>query len=170
MGVSRFEKFRWISENLLKQPVTEDYLQSQGKRFSEICFEQIINAPFIPGVLSVLEWCKHNAQAFVVSGTPEGELKLIIAQRDLEGFFVEVCGTPRVKVEISKELLSRYRLDPTTCWFIGDGHTDQEAAYEVGIPFVAVDSIEMHAHWSALAGKLWLVNDLREVANFLYGV
>ena len=40
LGISRFDKFRWIYENLLDRPLAATELDELGRRFSELVFDE----------------------------------------------------------------------------------------------------------------------------------
>lgn len=65
---------------------------------------------------------------FVVSGTPQDELRRITDLRGISRHFTGVYGSPRKKEEITNEMLDRHQLDVDKCLFIGDAMTDYDAA------------------------------------------
>src|SRR5690606_5760492 len=84
LGVSRYKKFAWIYRELLKKPVTETLLDALGARFSQIVYEQILRAPFVPGARETLAACaSRGVPVFIISGTPHDELHRILAAREL---------------------------------------------------------------------------------------
>ena len=52
MGISRYLKFGYIFENILHLSLSKELEEELGQRFSEIVFEEILNAPFVPGAVS----------------------------------------------------------------------------------------------------------------------
>jgi phosphoglycolate phosphatase-like HAD superfamily hydrolase len=106
----------------------------------------------VPGAEAAL--AAHGAlgmPAFVASGTPDDELRMIVSHRGLTGAFHEVHGAPREKPEIVRDLLARHHLAPDQVLFIGDGMSDYRAACEVGLEFLARDTPALHADWERLA-------------------
>ncbi len=138
-GISRFEKFRYYYNNLLNRPVSDAELKLLGAEFSSLVMEEVLNAPFIPGALATLDnLLVRGIPAFVVSGTPEEEVRHIVKERSLSQYFVEVYGSPRKKVEIITDILARKAYDASRCVFLGDAMTDYEAAKESGVNFVGI--------------------------------
>ncbi len=138
-GVSRFEKFRYYYQNLLNQNIDEDTLINLGKQFSNLVVEKVITSPFIPGALETLKRLKEEAiPAFVVSGTPDEEIKEIVRRKDLSPFFIEVHGSPRKKWDITQEILSKYSYISRDCIFIGDAMSDYEAADKTNMNFLGI--------------------------------
>ena len=138
-GISRFEKFRHYYENILKIPMDEEKLIFLGKEFSKIVLDEVIASPFIPGAMETLEELKRlNISSYLVSGTPDEEMLLIVETKGLSLFFEEVHGSPRLKDEIIIDLLHRKGYEPSKCLFIGDAMTDYNAAQKTGTCFLGI--------------------------------
>lgn len=151
MGISRFKKFAWIHEHVLRTPLTDTGSRVLGERFSSLALEKVLAAPFVPGAADALLMLAARFPLFVASGTPQEELDLIVDRRGLRLRFREVHGTPREKPEILTDLLRRYALAPTQLLFIGDGMSDYKAAHATGVEFLARDTPALHDQWSALS-------------------
>lgn len=135
-GVSRFEKIRHYHRDLIGAPLDEEQVQEWCGRFSALVLDAVVAAPFVPGARELLEACHRRYPCFVVSGTPQEEMELIVRRKGLEEFFVEVHGSPRTKTEIVRQLLAAHRLDPAGVLFLGDAMADYEAAAAAGTAFV----------------------------------
>lgn len=135
-GMSRFQKFRHYHEEFLRIPAGPETIDGLAERFGELVEDAVVNALPVPGALEFLEAHAGTAPAFIVSGTPEDELKRIVQRRGLSRFFQEVCGSPASKTDILRQLIDRHRLDPARCLMIGDALGDAEAAFSVGMAFV----------------------------------
>jgi phosphoglycolate phosphatase-like HAD superfamily hydrolase len=165
-GISRYQKFEWIYKNLFDQTLTEDKKQELGQRFSDIVLQHVIEAKFIPGALALLAYLlDHNIPAFVASGTPEDELKLIVEQRELNKYFVGVFGSPSKKPVIVNRIERNWKIPSGEMLFIGDATTDYYAAQETGTDFFAVDSEELNAFWKK--EKVKLTSDLHEIIHHM---
>lgn len=137
-GVSRYKKFQWIYENLLDRSYSEDEGERLSAAFTKLVFEKILAAPFVPGTNAFLEVLKERQVPMTIaSGTPQAELELIVAQRELEGYFGFVGGTPREKPELISVAMKKFGAEPTSTLMIGDATTDQGAAEIVGCRFLA---------------------------------
>lgn len=135
-GVSRFEKIRYYYKNILQKPLSEEELDKLCDRFSNIVVDKVVNSPFVPGAKEFLEKYYQRYKFYVVSGTPQDELRQIVKRKNLERFFRKVMGSPRNKTELTKETLSQDNFDRNQVVFIGDAITDYEAACNTGIKFV----------------------------------
>ena len=162
-GISRYDKFKWITENLLKLDYSKKQELDLGERFASIVTQKVIDSPFVAGFEKMIESIRNKEiYCVVASGTPEVELHSIIQKKQLSDFFDEVHGSPRKKDEIVLEVLSRKKFDRSECLFFGDASTDFEAAELVGIDFFARLTSELDHYWSDVSYKFG-VNDFRNI-------
>lgn len=136
MGISRFIKFRYIFDNLLKKKLRPKIEKQLGERFTAIISEKIKSVPFVKGSLEFLKENQGKYKMFVASGTPEGELKEVAELRGVAGYFAEMHGSPRTKQDIVLDILARYNLEPSDTVFVGDAESDYLAAKLTGVSFV----------------------------------
>ena len=154
LGISRFKKFEWIAANVLGQPLTEDGKAALGERFTELALAKVLAAPMVPGAERALAELAPRMPLFVASGTPQGELDLIVDRRGLRGSFREVWGTPAEKPAIVQDLLARHALAPAEVLFIGDGLSDHKAAVATGLHFLARTTPPLHEDWVKLGVRM----------------
>jgi len=135
-GVSRYEKFKYFYKKILNIPITEENLTKLGKEFSGMVLQKVIDSAYIQGAMETLELLHlEKVPCFVVSGTPEEEINLIIQAKSLTFYFEEIHGAPRTKFTILKDILSRKKYPPTSSLYLGDAMTDFEAARKAGVNF-----------------------------------
>ncbi len=138
-GVSRFEKFRYYYEHILKRSITDYEIEELGKAFSSLVVEEVIASPFIDGALESLEQLKEKAvPIYLVSGTPEPEMIEIAGKKGIADFFVEIHGSPQKKWDAVADLLARKGYDSSRCIFLGDAMSDYEAAKRNGMHFIGI--------------------------------
>lgn len=135
-GVSRFEKFKIYHEQYLKIPIDQKEVERLSAMFSEIVLNKVVSAPYIDGVIDFIHSTQSQYDHFVISGTPDGEMKEIINRRKIRNLFIEVMGSPKTKVEWINDLVSRGKISIDTSVFIGDATTDYNAAKTTGMNFV----------------------------------
>lgn len=164
-GISRYLKFRYFYDKILGQELSAQKEAELGEQFSRIVLEQILNAPLVPGAIEFLNQNKDGYDFFIVSGTPEKELQNIIASRQLNRFFREVCGTPGEKAELIENILGKYSFERKEAVLIGDAESDRVAAEKVGVFFIARTSPE-----SQLEDCRWKINDLTELDTILENI
>lgn len=138
-GVSRFKKFEYYYTYLLHKPLDQETMDDLGKQFNRLVLDKVLASPFIPGAGETLNQLKeHHIPAFVASGTPDEELKLIVEKKDLAEYFLEIHGSPRKKDDIILDIAKRYDYSLSQCLFIGDAMTDYKAAKATGTDFLGV--------------------------------
>ena len=138
-GIPRWEKLRHCLETIAEQTPNDEELTRMGQAFADLVIDEVVAAPLIAGALPTLEQLRTaSVPAFVVSGTPEDEMRLIVERKGLQSWFVEVHGSPRPKTEIVRDILDRLSYTPDRCLFIGDALADYRAAQETGLHFLGI--------------------------------
>ena len=138
-GLSRYVKFQWTYDTIIKQPLSDEMMQSLGRQFSEIVEHEVVKCPYIEGAIESIDWLhKWNVPMYIVSGTPQDELRRITAARGLDPKFTGVFGSPRLKPDIVRAVLAERGFSPGRCLFIGDAMTDYKCANETGLQFLGI--------------------------------
>jgi len=126
-GMSRFDKLplylQWAGEIPNSQRVNQFC-----KRFSQLCLQGVINAPWVPGVENYLRNNPNRQMFILVSATPQEELEQILQALNIKDCFLSILGAPLSKNEAIHIMLERYALNPQECLMIGDARADLEAA------------------------------------------
>ena len=135
-GVSRYEKFRHITTEILGGTYYRRGRRRLGKRFSELVLDEVLACPFVPGAQALLERRAGELPLFVASGTPEGELRTIASARGVADWFAGIYGTPPTKAEIIGRVLDQTALAPDDVVMIGDARTDLDGAQTAGVRFI----------------------------------
>ena len=151
LGVSRFEKIRWVYRELLGEDLHPCEAERLAERFSELVFQRVLSCEFVPGALDLLRQLEGRIDCYVASGTPQSELDVIVDRRGLRRFFTAVWGAPRSKTDILTSLVSALHLAPQQLLFIGDGRSDFDAAEATGVRFLARSTPATLADWRSLA-------------------
>jgi phosphoglycolate phosphatase-like HAD superfamily hydrolase len=107
-----------------------------GRRFSSLVEDAVVAADWVAGAKAFLDAHCGHLPMFVISGTPEEELRRITARRGMDGYFVSVRGSPPVKEPIILELLAEHGLERDRVLFVGDTMTDYRAATATGVAFL----------------------------------
>lgn len=116
--------------------MTDDELAALCEQYSADVVDRVIASDPIPGSMEFLEDHRTGPAMYVVSGTPEDELRPIVQARGLTDYFNGVFGSPRTKDAIVREVLAERGFAPGECVFIGDAPTDHRAAAETGLHFI----------------------------------
>jgi len=135
-GVSRFEKFNYIHREILKLPLPEAEFNALCRRFADLVVNRVLAVNFVAGAREFLEQYHERLDLFVVSGTPDDEIRAIVRARGLDRFFKGVYGSP-VKTGVwTGKILGdgSYRYEEVV--WVGDALSDWDAAREHGIRFI----------------------------------
>jgi beta-phosphoglucomutase-like phosphatase (HAD superfamily) len=136
LGTSRFDKIRYIYEHILGEDLPPDEYRNLINRFADLVLGKVLRAPFVPGAPEFLEGFHLKLPLYVVSATPEDEIRFIVEERGLSRFFRGVCGAPKTKADCMREILASSGAEPGSAVYVGDAPNDLQAAKAVGIRFV----------------------------------
>lgn len=137
-GISRIDKIQYSHAHFVGTPLSENELEDWGRRYSKLVVDRVIAAPWIRGAEEFFIEMQGRCRIFVISGTPEDELKRVIEARKMSHYFNEILGSPIKKPDHIRALLAAYQLEPASCLFIGDALTDYHAARKTGLHFLGV--------------------------------
>jgi phosphoglycolate phosphatase len=136
MGLSRYDKFRHITTEILGRPYSAEDERRLGERFSELVVDEVVRCPFVAGAPELLKRLAGELPLFVASATPEEEVRHIVALRGLEALFDGVYGTPATKGEILRRIVLEREFDRGEVVMVGDARSDLNGAREAGVRFV----------------------------------
>lgn len=166
-GMSRFDKFRYIYEKILQEPLTQLKFDELSDRFALIVFEAVLITPFVPGAEEFLKKYHKKVPLYIVSATPENELNEIVKKRGLLPYFQNVFGAPRKKSDCIREILESTGASPASVLFIGDARNDLEAAKVSGVRFVGRVKIGDKNHFLGATGVDVIIPDLFSLGQFI---
>ncbi|MEQ8664778.1 MAG: HAD hydrolase-like protein [Rhodospirillales bacterium] len=165
-GISRYEKIRHYEAVIQGRPADEKAIEKKAGQFAELVVDAVVDSPFIAGAEQALERLKGVCPLFVVSGTPQDELRTIVERRRLSGIFDGVYGSPATKSAILEVLLTENDLDRRSAAMIGDAITDFDAAMDNEVPFVGVVGA---GHPSPFPPGTLIIEDLTMLPEILTG-
>ena len=137
-GMTRVEKFRHYHSKYLDKNLNDEEMANLCRRFSELVVDEVVAAPEIQGAGEFLTKWHKRLPCFVISATPEEEIRKIVQRRGMAGYFREVLGAPVEKERNLRSLLKRYRFSPSKCCFFGDAAGDYQAARACGTYFIGI--------------------------------
>ena len=133
-GISRYEKIPlylgWAGE-----PANTDQVEEFCDRFSNIVQQDVIDSPWVPGVLEYLRSNYQHQYFILITGTPQEEIERILQELEIAHFFREIHGAPKAKVTVVNDVLSRLNFSPEQALVVGDSETDLEAAKKNNVIF-----------------------------------
>ncbi|MDR2733143.1 MAG: HAD family phosphatase [Spirochaetota bacterium] len=142
-GISRYRKIpmylrEYCADPRVGTPDEQTLVDELLADFANRVYAGVLAAPFVPGVENFIRDC--NTQGIplaVVSGTPEEEMRSLIADMGMRVNFAAIYGSPRGKKELLLAALHDFALQPGETVFVGDSINDYTPAVELGIPFAA---------------------------------
>ncbi len=146
-GINRLVKFAWFFEEFLGKKATEDDLKEWGKRFEELTLEAVKVSPLVPGIEDVLKTWAGKMPIYVCSGAPQDELSYILTQRNLHGYFTEICGAPPSKTPLLESIIRKAKANPAEVLMVGDTGTDSAAAEACGTLFYGRGKLFQNTQW-----------------------
>ncbi len=146
-GISRFEKVRFLVDDVLGQPDDVALVQQLVLQYGLIVRGQLMDCALCDGVVEFLEAIGSSGKDMhVVSGGLESELRDIFKARSLDKYFSSICGSPRTKGKIMQDLLGRAKL-PFPALFFGDSELDHATAKCFGCDFVFISRYTDLCNW-----------------------
>ncbi|MEN6576878.1 MAG: HAD-IA family hydrolase [Phycisphaerales bacterium] len=139
-GLSRYGKIRHLYENILRQPISDDWVTALAREYSRIVTAEIIRARSVEGSLEFLAEHRGRFEFAIISGSDQEELRQVCRARGIDQYFRAILGSPKEKKENIAVLLSQEKWDPRTCLYVGDSQNDHDAAVEAGIDFIGRSS------------------------------
>jgi HAD superfamily hydrolase (TIGR01549 family) len=164
-GLSRFEKFRYIYQRILSAELTEEALERLCLDFNKLVVDKVVAADYVKGAKEFLDYCKSRYKMYIVSGTPEGEIREIVARRGLGQYFAQVYGSPENKWELIAKVLSKDSLNTDEVLFIGDSKNDLQAALQTKVRFVA-RAPEGGGEWLNSEYISFIFSDFRQLRDY----
>jgi HAD superfamily hydrolase (TIGR01549 family) len=134
-GLSRYEKLRRIYRDYLHLPLSDEEMCRLDGEFRDLVAQAMTTCPFVRGARELIERQAAERPLFIASGTPENELREVVAARELSQYFAGVYGSPRPKAELLQVILRQLDAPADAVLFIGDSIVDYEAALAAGVPF-----------------------------------
>lgn len=136
-GKSRVRHIRSFYEEILKQPISEPFLEAEVERFAAICEPLCATARWREGSREFVSQCRQNGiPTYVLSGTPQAELEAMLSSNGAAGLFDTIIGSPPAKPESLDRILAETGVPAQRAVFIGDAEADRLAAAHARVHFV----------------------------------
>jgi len=137
-GMTRVDKFYHYYREFLGKQLDEAELQRLCNDFSCLVVDEVTSAPEITGAENFLKKWHNTVKCFVVSATPDEEIKEIVKRRGIDIYFHQILGSSCSKSDNVNYLLNKYELAPRQCLFFGDAESDYQAAMACRINFMGI--------------------------------
>jgi phosphoglycolate phosphatase-like HAD superfamily hydrolase len=108
--------------------------------YGAFCERQILDMLKSSRIMPLLDGLKAKGYAlFIASATPEINLISMLAKSPFARVFEAVCGRPRSKAAILRDICQTHGWSPHEVIMVGDGELDSQGAVEFGCRFIGVD-------------------------------
>jgi beta-phosphoglucomutase len=168
-GMSRFDKFRHIYTTILHEDLSKDQFEKLSRRFSVLVEDAVAQAPFVDGALDFLDTMSQRYQLYIVSATPQDELKRIVDQKGISPYFSGVFGSPTKKIDHILKIVTDKNLSPKEVLFVGDAVNDWDAAQKSGIGFIGRIKPGDPNRFANLPDVEYTITTLHDLIKYLEG-
>jgi phosphoglycolate phosphatase-like HAD superfamily hydrolase len=157
-GESRYKKFNYLIENILKKKASINEVQRLSKKFSNITVDNILSATIADKIYE-LRNKTIDKKWLVVSGSDQEELRGIFNKREISDLFDGgIFGSPDTKDTILKRELEVGNIfNPAL--FIGDSITDFKASKNAKMDFVFLTKWSGINNWEDFLDEESLILD-----------
>jgi len=162
-GISRFEKIRHIYSEILNKELSDASYDQLCQEFGNLVFEKVLKANWITGAKEFILDHYDRIDLFIISGTPENEMKKIVELRGLQAYFQGVYGSPETKDSLGNSIIEKHSLKPSEIIFVGDASTDFEAAKFIGTKLVGVSTDSQNP----FPPDTNLIQDIRNLTDYI---
>jgi phosphoglycolate phosphatase-like HAD superfamily hydrolase len=168
-GTSRRRLFEWLVQTAGAPREGVD-VESLVQGYASGLYSAYVRCPTTPGMLGVLDRIRDaGIPMFIVSGSDQTELRSVMKEKGLDGYFVDILGSPTGKPAHIEAIAERLGIDEAargSLMFVGDAEADLRAADATGTRFVYMDHYStakpgMRAHWAGRGFER--IRDLREL-------
>jgi HAD superfamily hydrolase (TIGR01549 family) len=164
-GISRYAKFRFFFEQVIKQPLNGNEERELDVQFSRLVEDKVVKASWVAGAKEFLDQWHEQIPLYVSSGMPNDELKRIVIRRNMEHYFRCIQGSPASKAEILRSVADQLNVAPSRVLMIGDAMADLEGARQAGTAFLARARPDRHNLF--VSSEVPAIPDLKELANWI---
>ena len=169
VGLSRFDKFPRIYEEILGLPFPDGESERLDRRLTELVFEGVATCAFVPGARELIERRSRELPFFVASATPQQEMRALVEARGLAAWIASTYGSPARKADNLVRIAAEAGCPAASILFVGDSDSDQHAAREAGVRFVGRVPPGQPSPFEPEDG-LQLVSDLAELDRIWDGL
>lgn len=164
-GISRYPKFVWYIEEVLKQEATKELVQEYLEAFSLAVSKGLLRCKVADG-LQELRAANPDTKWLVVSGGDQAEIRKLFNDRELVTLFDGgLFGSPDNKDTILKREIESDNIT-FPALFIGDSKYDYESSRRAGLDFVFLSDWTDVPDWESFT-KENNIQVLRNISAFI---
>ncbi len=140
-GLSRYAKFRYFFEEILKESVTDATIEKMAASFSIIMRKYLVNPDLlIKDSMNFVRLHHEKYAMHIVSGSDQQELRYFCQELGISIYFLSINGSPTSKKKLVMNLLNNFRYNKREVLLIGDSINDYDAAIENNIHFMGYNN------------------------------
>jgi phosphoglycolate phosphatase-like HAD superfamily hydrolase len=158
----RYEKFQYITENILNQEYSKETERTLSRRFSALVFRRIVECSYVPGAEDFLDYFSARLPLYLASASPAEELEGILKARNLKRYFKRVYAIPWAKEDVIRDILITEKIPPDEAVFVGDAFEDYQAAQSAQVFFIG-----RRSNKSFRNADIPVYNDLSDIKTYL---
>ena len=163
-GLSRYEKFKYFQSILLKKKYSKKIESKLDKEFSSYVFERVVKSNYIEGAKEFLYQYHKILNFYLISATPDAELKKIIELKKIKHYFKEIYGSPIDKGQAILKILKDNNIENNKTLVIGDSLSDLEGAKKANVSFLAI-SLELNSN--IFKKEVKCINNFNNLIDYL---
>jgi phosphoglycolate phosphatase-like HAD superfamily hydrolase len=130
IGISRFKKFDFIIENILKdKKISRNFL---NKRFNSYCNKKIEMLNVSKNLINFFKKNSSSYELYVSTATPKKTISNILKKKKLSKYFKKIYGSPDNKIQH----INKIKKNNFTRVFIGDTLEDYISSVKTNTKFI----------------------------------
>lgn len=143
-GLSRYVKFRYFYEVILKSSISEEQVQNLASLFSEVMLSNLGDKKYlIKGAVKFIELNTGTIEMNIVSGSDQNELRSLCSILEIDKNFKSIWGSPTAKNTLVKDYLKTSKYQNKEICLIGDSMNDYDAANINNIDFYGFNNNQL---------------------------
>jgi phosphoglycolate phosphatase-like HAD superfamily hydrolase len=143
-GLSRYVKFRFFIEKVLREEATDERIQQFASSFSDIMKELLVDTELlIQDSLNHVKESYRECNMHIVSGSDQNELVYLCERLGIALYFKSIHGSPTPKIQLIETLILENHYEASDCILVGDSVNDLEAARRNNIAFAGYNNPQL---------------------------
>ncbi|MDD5012086.1 MAG: HAD-IA family hydrolase [Candidatus Nanoarchaeia archaeon] len=134
-------------------------------RYNWITERKVSIATEVPGAEKSLEMLSQEYPLFIVTGTIQKSIDIVLKNREMQKYFKKVYGGFRDKKEGMTILIKEQRIKQRSSIFVGDGKSDYECARYLSMPFIGI--MNETNDFEKRQDVMWKLYDLEKLPNVI---
>ena len=137
-GISRFEKFKIYHKIIFDNNIKKKEIEKLNQSMNSIIIKSMMKTKLIYGIKHFLKNYHKIYDCFIISASPEGELKEICDKKKISNYFIKIYGSPDNKFKNLNKLIKSYKYKRKEILYLGDSSNDYFFAKKSKISFINV--------------------------------